>query len=46
MEGQLRKPSDNSTLRSLIPEFEFTPLEEGIQETVEWFLKNYEVCRK
>jgi GDP-L-fucose synthase len=46
MEGQLRKPSDNSKLRQLVPEFEFTPLEDGIQETVEWFLKNYEVCRK
>tara|TARA_Y100000114_G_scaffold114540_1_gene108579 strand:+ start:7970 stop:8890 length:921 start_codon:yes stop_codon:yes gene_type:complete len=45
-EGQFRKPSDNSKLRSYLPDFKFTGLEEGIKETVKWFLDNYETARK
>jgi GDP-L-fucose synthase len=46
MEGQLRKPSDNSKLRELLPNYEFTPLEQGLRESIEWFESNYEICRK
>jgi len=46
MEGQLRKPSDNSKLRELLPNYEFTPLEQGLLESIEWFESNYETCRK
>jgi GDP-L-fucose synthase len=45
-DGQFRKPSDNSKLKSYLPDFKFTPIEEGIKETVSWFLKNYENARK
>jgi GDP-L-fucose synthase len=45
-DGQYRKPADNSKLLSIIPEFEFTPLEEGLKETIDWFIKNYENIRK
>jgi|TARA_A100001201_G_scaffold125485_1_gene109801 GDP-L-fucose synthase len=45
-EGQFRKPSDNSKLRSYLPDFEFTPIETGIKETVEWFETNFEHARK
>jgi GDP-L-fucose synthase len=45
-DGQLRKPTDNSKLMSLLPDTEFTPIEDGICETVEWFVKNYKSCRK
>jgi GDP-L-fucose synthase len=45
-DGQFRKPSDNSKLKSYLPNFEFTPIEEGIKETVNWFIKNYEKTRK
>jgi GDP-L-fucose synthase len=45
-EGQFRKPSDNSKLRSYLPDFEFTPFEDGIKETVKWFIENYETARK
>ncbi len=45
-EGQFRKPSDNSKLKSYLPDFEFTPIEKGIKETVNWFRKNYDRARK
>ena len=45
-DGQYRKPADNSKLLSIIPEFKFTPLEEGLKETIDWFIKNYKSIRK
>jgi GDP-L-fucose synthase len=44
--GQYRKPSDNSKLKSLIGDFEFTSLYNGLEETIEYFLANYEKVRK
>jgi len=45
-DGQFRKPSDNSKLLSYLPDFQFTSLDDGLKETVEWFVNNYENCRK
>jgi GDP-L-fucose synthase len=45
-DGQLRKPSDNSKIKELMPDFEYTPFEQGIKETVNWFIENYENARK
>jgi len=45
-DGQYRKPSDNSKLKSYLPDFKFTPIEEGIKETVKWFVENYDNTRK
>ena len=45
-DGQFRKPSDNSKLLSYLPDFEFTSLEDGLKETIDWFIKNYDNCRK
>jgi len=45
-EGQYRKPSDNSVIRSIAPDFEFTPLEEGIGKSIKWFKDNYPNIRK
>jgi GDP-L-fucose synthase len=45
-DGQFRKPSDNSKLKSYLPDFNFTPLEEGIEKTIEWVMNNYGVIRK
>tara|TARA_B110000503_G_scaffold16972_2_gene24399 strand:+ start:1039 stop:1941 length:903 start_codon:yes stop_codon:yes gene_type:complete len=45
-DGQFKKPSDNSKIKELYPEFEYTPLEIGIKETVNWFIENYETARK
>jgi len=44
-EGQFRKPADNSKLLSLLPDFKFTPIEEGIIETVNWFVDNFDNAR-
>ncbi len=44
--GQYRKPTDNSKIQELFPDFKFTGLREGLEETVEWFNKNYASARK
>lgn len=45
-DGQFRKPSDNSKIKSYLPNFKFTPLYDGLKETIEWFEKNYNFIRK
>jgi GDP-L-fucose synthase len=42
-DGQLRKPSDNSVLKRCLPDFEFTPIQEGLSKTINWFLEEYKV---
>ena len=46
LDGQLRKPSDNSKLKKLIGDFKFTPIEQGLEESIDWFVENYERARK
>ena len=45
-DGQFRKPSDNSKIKNYLPDFKFTPLYEGLKETIEFFEKNYNIVRK
>lgn len=45
-DGQFRKPSDNTKIKNYLPDFKFTPIEEGIKETVDWIVTNYESSRK
>jgi GDP-L-fucose synthase len=45
-DGQFKKPSDNSVIRQMFPDFKFTPIEEGIKKSVEWFIQNYDLARK
>jgi GDP-L-fucose synthase len=45
-DGQYQKTCSNARLRSMRPDFAFTPMREAIRETVAWFTKNYEGCRK
>jgi len=45
-EGQFRRPSDTSKLKNYLPDFKFTSFEKAIEETVEWFVTNYETARK
>ncbi len=45
-DGQFRKPSDTTKLRSYLPDFQFTPLDEGIEKSVAWFKANYPNIRQ
>ena len=45
-DGQFKKTVSNSRLRSLRPDFQFTPMQEAINVSVEWFEENYSTCRK
>jgi len=45
-DGQFKKTANNYKLMNFIPEFKFTPIEEGITKTVQWFVNNYSLCRK
>jgi GDP-L-fucose synthase len=45
-DGQFRKPSDNTKIKNYLPNFEFTPIEIGLKETINWFINNYEKVRK
>lgn len=45
-DGQYRKPTDISKLKSYLPNFEFTKIENGLKKTIDWFYKNYENTRK
>jgi len=45
-DGQFRKPSDNSLMKKLFPDFKLTPIEVGLQKTIEYFIENYNEVRK
>jgi GDP-L-fucose synthase len=45
-DGQFRKPSDNSKIKNYLPNFKFTPLYDGLKETIEYFEKNFNLVRK
>jgi GDP-L-fucose synthase len=44
-DGQYKKTASNSKLRSLRPDFEFTPFPEALKQTVEWYSKNWQSAR-
>lgn len=45
-DGQLRKPSDNSIIKNMYPDFKFTPIREGLEKSIDWFIKNYPKVRQ
>eukprot|EP00160_Parvularia_atlantis_P009681 Unigene1923_Nuclearia_a/m.5977 Unigene1923_Nuclearia_a/g.5977 ORF Unigene1923_Nuclearia_a/g.5977 Unigene1923_Nuclearia_a/m.5977 type:complete len:253 (-) Unigene1923_Nuclearia_a:77-835(-) len=45
-DGQFKKTASNAKLRRYLPNFKFTPLQEGINQSVQWFVDNYAVARK
>ena len=45
-DGQYKKTASNSRFRALRPEYKFTPFEQAIQETVDWFVEHFETARK
>ncbi|XP_012279098.1 probable GDP-L-fucose synthase [Orussus abietinus] len=44
-DGQYKKTASNAKLRKYLPDFEFTPFNEAIKTTVDWYLKNYDNAR-
>lgn len=46
MDGQLKKTASNKEMRDFWPDFEFTPFEDAIRETVDWFIKNYDTLAR
>ena len=45
-DGQFRKPSDNTKIKNYLPTFKFTTIENGLKETISYFLENYDKIRK
>jgi GDP-L-fucose synthase len=50
-DGQYKKTVDNKYLleelkNTGINDFNFTPINKGIKSTIDWFILNYEDCRK
>jgi len=44
--GQYRKPSDTSKLKSILPNVKFTGIYKGLKDTIQWFEANYPKVRK
>lgn len=44
-DGQYKKTASNAKLKNHLPDFEFTPFEQAIRETVDWYIKNYDQAR-
>ncbi|KAK4879260.1 hypothetical protein RN001_007406 [Aquatica leii] len=44
-DGQYKKTANNSKLRNYLPEFQFTPFDVAVKETVEWFKINHKTAR-
>ena len=45
-DGQIIKNTNNTKLKTILPEFQFTPIEIGLEKTINWFYNNYERARK
>jgi GDP-L-fucose synthase len=45
-DGQYRKNTDTSKLKKLLGDFNFTSLDHGLEETIDYFMFNYEIIRK
>mgnify|MGYP001189746300 FL=1 len=45
-DGQYKKTASNKKLIENVGEFDFTPINAGIHETIQWFVENYNFCRK
>ena len=45
-EGIMKKNSDNSVFKSYFPNFKFTSLDEGLENTIDYFIENFNFLRK
>ena len=44
--GQHKRPSDNTVLRNLVPDFKFTSTKDGVKIAADWFVDHYPNVRK
>lgn len=44
-DGQFKKTASNAKLRSLLPDFKFTPFPEAVRQTVKWYSENWQTAR-
>ena len=45
-DGQFKKTVSNERLLKFLPDFNFTSFDVAIKETCDWFVENFESCRK
>lgn len=45
-DGQFKKTASNEKLRRYLPDFTFTPFNQALKETCDWFVANYDAARK
>ncbi|CAG5863146.1 unnamed protein product [Menidia menidia] len=45
-DGQFKKTASNAKLRRYLPDFKFTPFQQALKETCNWFVGNYDTARK
>ncbi len=45
-DGQYKKSVSNQKLKSLYPDFVFTSMDNGLDQTIDWFIQNYSNIRK
>uniref|UniRef100_A0A914VFC8 GDP-L-fucose synthase n=1 Tax=Plectus sambesii TaxID=2011161 RepID=A0A914VFC8_9BILA len=45
-DGQFKKTASIGKLRKYLPDFKFTPFEQAVKESCEWFVENYDSARK
>ncbi|TKR68095.1 hypothetical protein L596_024131 [Steinernema carpocapsae] len=44
-DGQYKKTASNAKLCKYLPDFKFTPFAQAVQESVDWFVANYDKAR-
>lgn len=44
-DGQFKKTASNKKLRKYLPDFQFTPFSQAIQESVDWYKTNHDAAR-
>lgn len=45
-DGQFKKTACNKKFRGYRPDYKFQSIDEGVQKSVDWFVENYDTCRK
>ena len=45
-DGQFKKTASNAKLKKLLPDFKFTPFDQAVRISCQWFQDNYEIARK